>query len=79
MAIKLNTLGMQSSSQKSSAVTRSTRRPHFWHQDAVTHTHRGRGTFGCYGADDSTCFVHFEDSGESEQVTTAHIKSLKRP
>lgn len=46
---------------------------HFVTGDLVTHAHRGDGVFDCYRHGRTSCFVKLNDSGMSEEVTTALV------
>lgn len=47
------------------------------HGDRVIHKNRGPGTFECYGANDETCIVRFDETGESERVSSNLVRPEK--
>jgi len=50
-----------------------------WRGDLVSHKNRGRGVFENYAADSESCFVRFDDTGESDKVTSSMVRKLKEP
>jgi len=46
----------------------------FLRGNLVTHKNRGRGVFEHYSADYESCFVRFDDSGDSSKVTASMLR-----
>jgi hypothetical protein len=44
------------------------------HGDLVTHKNRGDGIFESYAFNHESCFVKFNDTSESDKVTTSMVK-----
>lgn len=42
--------------------------------DRVIHQNRGTGTFEHYGANDETCMIRFDETGESERVSSKFVR-----